>query len=421
MAPLEALLSPYGVASACWSWPPVRGLQRLSNAACSIGSGVPGRAAARGPMGGGRAIDDQDRARLVAIAEAAERYSALDLPSDRVVWARADELTGAVLDLSRIPRCSELEYARPDCPLLPFDRSARIRWEQGTDLITGADTWVPAVMSNYMLGGRVPGERFSYSISTGCAVHTDATEALVGAVCEVVERDAIALVWLQKLPLSLTGPLSSDHLDYLLEWSERHFITTYLFDATSDLGVPTVYCLQVAEHDSRARSMVGCGTDRTLAGAAEKALIEALSFRPSMYTAEPVPASAEECRELTDGARFMGTAERSEAFRFLTDGVHARLPREHRELPADPQTALARLIGTLAAKGMQAVAVDRTTRELAEVGLTSVSVVIPDLLPMTLTPLAQYRAYPRLHEGPTAMGYAVRTEKDFNPWPQPFA
>jgi ribosomal protein S12 methylthiotransferase accessory factor len=69
---------------------------------------------------------------------------------------------------------------------------------------------------------------------------------------------------------------------------------------------------------------------------------------------------------------------------------------------------------------MCAIAVDRTPRELADVGLTAVNVVIPDLQPMSLRPLAQYRAHPRLYEAPVLMGYSSRSEEELNPWPQPF-
>ena len=52
------------------------------------------------------------------------------------------------------------------------------------------------------------GERFALPISTGCAAHTDIAAALLSGLCEVIERDAIALLWLQRMAvprLSLDG------------------------------------------------------------------------------------------------------------------------------------------------------------------------------------------------------------------------
>jgi ribosomal protein S12 methylthiotransferase accessory factor len=89
-------------------------------------------------------------------------------------------------------------------------------------------------------------------------------------------------------------------------------------------------------------------------------------------------------------------------------------------LPDDPADALAWLLDTLSRKGMQAIAVDRTPRELRAAGLTAVNVVIPDLQPMSLYPLSQCRAHPRLYQAPLLMGYPSHSEEDLNPWPQPF-
>jgi ribosomal protein S12 methylthiotransferase accessory factor len=229
-------------------------------------------------------------------------------------------------------------------------------------------------------------------------------------------------VWRQRLPIPLSGPESrSPVTDHLVSWAERHFIQTYLLDATTDLGVPTVYCLQVAEHDRRARHVVGCSTGRNMAQAAEKALIEAVSFRGSFYRDDDIPSDYAKFCNLEDGARYMGTPERSAAFGFLVDGAEQRPVVSREALPTDPDAALARLIAIFTEREMPVAVVDRTTRELAAAGLTCVSVVIPDLQPMSLKPLAQFLAHPRLYDAPARMGYRVSTEGELNPWPQPFA
>jgi ribosomal protein S12 methylthiotransferase accessory factor len=338
------------------------------------------------------------------------------------VWATAAELDGPVLDPGRYPRCSAAEYSTSGCPVRPFDPDARIRWVRGLELTGGGPVWVPAAMACYRLQHREAGEHFSNPISTGYAVHTDPVEALVGGICEVIERDAQALVWRQRLPIPLSGPESrSPVTDHLVSWAERHFIQTYLLDATTDLGVPTVYCLQVAEHDRRARHVVGCSTGRNMAQAAEKALIEAVSFRGSFYRDDDIPSDYAKFCNLEDGARYMGTPERSAAFGFLVDGAEQRPVVSREALPTDPDAALARLIAIFTEREMPVAVVDRTTRELAAAGLTCVSVVIPDLQPMSLKPLAQFLAHPRLYDAPARMGYPVSTEGELNPWPQPFA
>jgi ribosomal protein S12 methylthiotransferase accessory factor len=381
----------------------------------------------------GRSVDDPAAARLIAIAEGAERYASGDFLGELVVLARASELDGDVLDASRIPRCSEREYAHPACPLIPFDPEATIRWTRGVDLASGREIWVPAVMACYRLQDLLPQEKFWYQISTGCAVHTGLAEALVQGIFEVVERDAVALIWLQQLALPDFRPASPppapeagaalrEEVGYLLDWGARHCIETHLLDATTDLGVPTVYCLQVAEHDDYAHQVVGCATSRDMMSAAKKALLETTLIRLANYVAiDNLPRSPERFTSFIDGGLYMGVRERSHAFAFLREQRRTQdsaLPRM--DLPDEPDEALRCLVQALSSQGVQVIAVDRTTRELADVGLTAVKVLIPDLQPMSLHPFAQFCGHPRLWEAPAAMGLRALPEGELNPWPQPF-
>lgn len=419
---VERLSSPYGIAAFNAPGLPIRGMEELSIWLARAGSGRPGHGpAVEAVVGAGRAVGDSEYARLVAIAEAAERYSAHDPHNQEYCWASIDELNGPTIDLNRIARCSASEYANPGCIVRPFDPAASIRWVRGVDLVSGESIWVPAVMATYALQNRVAAENFTFRISTGFAIHSDPVEALIGGICEVIERDSIALTWLQRLLLPLVpSTLTSTTLDYLCDGARRHFMEPYLFDATTDLDVPTVYCLLVAEYDMRVRQVVGCATERSLVKAAEKALTEALAVRASIRFGES-PDSFAEYSTVTDGARYMASAERAEAFSFLTRDAGDRLTPMRSELSAEPAQALRELITRFSDRDMQVIAVERTTREIDEVGLTAVNVIIPALQPMSLAPFAQFKAHPRLYDAPRAMGYPVYSEEELNPWPQPFA
>lgn len=424
---LEDLVSPYGVVSRVWPRRPAPGLPELNIHLASVGSaaayheGFTQGRPVRSVHGSGLDLGDANTARLIAIAEAAERYASGDAMGEPVRWARAAELEGAVIDAASIPRCSARELALPGCPLPPLDPEAVIRWVRGTDLVSGEPTWVPAVMAAYGLSTITAAERFWYRISTGYAVHTDPVEALVRGLCEVIERDAVAVTWLQRLPLPLVGDQKrSSLLEDVLAWSERHFVDTYLFDATSNLGVPTVYCLQVAQFDAKMRQAVSCATGRTIASAAESALLEALRYRlPGLEL--PDAKDPGDFSDITDGAAYMGRPEHAEAFDFLVAGAHLRIAPPPPALPEHSAEALAQITGNLAANGMRAIAVDRTPRELAVAGLTAVCIVVPELQPMSLLPRARYLGHPRLYEAPRLMGFPSYPEEELNPWPQPFA
>lgn len=373
-------------------------------------------------IGGGYGWDDPDLARFIAIAEAAERYAGRDVLGEHRVLASAHELAGECLEPERYPRCSASEYAHPACPVVPFDPGAVIRWTSGLDLISREPTWVPSVMACYGLADTMPAERFCDRLSTGFAVHTDPVEAVVRGIFEAIERDANAVLWLQRLPLPLLDPAHlGERVAWLIEWCRLRFMEVRVFDSTTDLGVPTAFCVISAEHDRRAHRVVGAGCGRDLPGAAYKALLEALST-PTFIRFEPetaVPDSLDRMHAAGDTTRYMGRAEHGRAFDFLLSGTDRPPSVVRPPLPADPATTLAELLTRLAVAGMRPVVVDRTPGELADVGLTAVNVVIPDLQPMSLVPLAQFTAHPRLYEAPARMGYRVLPEAELNPWPQP--
>jgi ribosomal protein S12 methylthiotransferase accessory factor len=398
---------------------------------CSIYTAVVGNTTLSGPerrladghFGAGRAYGDPARARLLAVSEALERYASNTIDEDTLTTASATDLGDDALDLDRVPRCSARERRRPGCPVGKADKKERIRWLKGVDLHSGADAFVPAVMASLGLG-RLPTERFWMPISTGAAAHVTAEAAVVNGICEVIERDALALTWLQRLSLPrLADECVPEQAREIIDWCDRHGVDTHLFDATTDLGIPTIYCLQTTREPSveRAAQIVGAATDFDVPAAVVRAVLEATGMRINEYFTE-LPRSYQAYQTVSDGAAVMGRRNRRPAFGFLLDDLAERAVSRPVTLDVAAQgQRLAFLLRRLAELRMPAFAVDISARELDEVGHVAVHVVIPDLQPMSLRPLAQYRAHPRIYEAPARMGHPVLPESRLNPYPQPLA
>jgi ribosomal protein S12 methylthiotransferase accessory factor len=417
---IEPLVSRLGLVNRVSRLYGSHGFPEVKRYSANIGSGMPGEhREVHGRHGAGRSLGDPRLARAVAIAEAAERYSASEAFDGEFPSAPMVSPPGRTIDLSVLPRCAPFEYAYPDCPVSPVDGQAEIRWTKGVELCSRREVWLPAIMASYRLP-RWPGEMFWYPISTGYAVHSSMTSALFAALAEVVERDSIAITWLQKLSLPrVPGTLLTADTAGLMERAREHFLDIRLFDATTDIGLPTVYALVRAPFDPTVMNSVSCATGLTLSSAAAKTILDAISVRDVLVS---VTASPDESRSrsslLTGSAAAMAHPDRRHAFDFLT-GSRTQTG-EDVPFAADEESGLARLIKVLRDRGLEAVAVDRTTRELAAVGLVGVAVTIPALQPMSLHPRAQFRANPRLFAAPARMGYPVLPMAELNEHPQPF-
>ncbi|MEU6738734.1 YcaO-like family protein [Streptosporangium sandarakinum] len=432
LAELDRLMGPYGLASRVRRLPNHPGEPRFAIFTASMGDltavspNIAESAAGsdiRGGMDGAGGGLGTERAGRLCVAESLERYSSCVFDEAALRWATAEELGDEALDLGTVPRCSPRELAHPKSIVTAPDPAGPMRWTRGWSLTGNRPVWVPAVMVWMHIRAKSAAERLTMPISTGCAAHSDLASALVGAICEVVERDAIALTWLQRIPWPR---IELDEIPgRLAPYVERHragHVRTHFYDATTDLGVPTVYSIDLTPDNEVLGQLVMCNTDLDPAVSIGKIMRESASSRIAMQVPRPRPADPDEFLHVFHGASYMGAPERAGDFAFLLDG------RERRPLSAMPDLStgtaagdLRLLVERLGAAGCDVIAVEITTDEARDVGFRVVRVIIPQLMPLSFVHTARYTAHPRLYEAPARMGYRVHAEADLNPLPQPFA
>jgi len=377
----------------------------------------------REPLGGAGADVDPEWAWLRAVMEGVERYACMAFGADEFVLASAHDMGALAIDLDRIPRCSTRELADPHCGYVLADKREPIRWTRGYSLLDRQERWVPSVMSHLYLRP-LPAERFWQPITTGVAAHVSLEAALVSAICEVIERDAIAITWLARLPLPriVVRPPWPAVLAPNMERLSHSLIDHHFFDATTDVGIPTVYAVQLLRGHPRLSQYVNCATEFDAASACAKTIRESAPARTVFEGGYEFPQRVEDFTALHDGAAYLGRPHHRGAFDFLID-TPTRRPLEDMAIdaPRDDAGRLRVLLERLRALQMDVIAVDLTTRELRELGIWVVRVVIPDLMPMTSHYRARFLGTPRLYDYPRKAGFGALDERDINPQPQPFA
>lgn len=370
-------------------------------------------------IGGAGADEKLELARVRALAEALERYAMCVIDDDEYVVASQRELGEEALDLASIPRCSAEEYKTNT--MRPADPDGLIRWVKGYSLTENRPRYVPLVMS-HIYTKDWPAERFWLQISTGVAAHTDFTTAVVAAICEVIERDAIAMTWLAKLELPnlLFHEAAPAEFAPKLEFANRNEIRHFFFDATTDVGVPTVYLLQLKDGDPNAAQFVNCATGFCAWECCAKLVRESACGRTQVELGIPYPDSFDKFVSLTHGASYMGKPERRGEFDFLLNSTTSRKIGEMKVEGVNTEAEKLRyLVQRFNELGMEILLVDLTTDELRDAGLWVVRAVIPGLVPMTPIHSARFLDHPRLKDYPSKAGFAP--VESFNPAPQPFA
>ena len=167
----------------------------------------------------------------------------------------------------------------------PFDPAATISWTLGYDLLRREKCWVPAeiVHTDYTL------EREGYFLagSNGLASGNHLIEAAIAAICELVERDSVALWHARSIRLQARRALDLASVDdpdcrALLDRYASAGFAVRVCDATTDIAVPAFLC-QIRDRapgdprQLRRFQGSGCHPDRAIALA--RALTEAAQTR----------------------------------------------------------------------------------------------------------------------------------------------
>jgi YcaO-like protein with predicted kinase domain len=287
-----------------------------------------------------------------------------------------------------------MSHTLADVAVLPrltigaFHESLRLLWVAGQDLVGGAPTWVPfeVVHTDYSLPLPAGSGSFMMS-SSGLASGNHPLEAASHAICELVERDATTLFRLsseaeqRRARVDLSTVDDPGCLDILARF-ERADVDAFVWETTTDIGIPAFSCTIVDRDPNPARPIgpmggMGCHPCRGIA--LLRALTEAAQSRLTMITGSRDDISHSPT----------GTAGELAAARALGERLRVEAPtRSFRDAPCgagesfDADVAWA--LGRLCAAGLrQVIAVDLTK---AEFGIPVVRVVIPGLEPLNDIP-----------------------------------
>jgi ribosomal protein S12 methylthiotransferase accessory factor len=369
-------------------------------------------------MGAG-ASNDRELAAVKAVAEALERYCSASVRESEVVVASAQELGDAAMDWHLFPRLGDSEYADPSCPLARFDPGAQMRWVRGYSATHRIPVYVPLALT-HVFQVLSSAESYTYQVSTGVATHTDLATASVSAICEVVERDALALAWLGKLTLPR---LAWDELPAEITRVRNSAGAEYkFFDATTDLGIPTIVCVQLLDGHPTMSQVLCSATSCSASEAAVKAMYETICCSTVLEEPPHVPECVAEFTDLIHGMTYMARPAQRANFAFLLESTQTTHVRDlGRDLPSAPAERLRLIIERLKIYGHDVVLVDLTTSELLEYGLHTVRAVIPTLMPLPYVYRARFLGHPRIFAYLSAkLGRAV-SESELNRDPLPFA
>jgi ribosomal protein S12 methylthiotransferase accessory factor len=387
-------------------------------------------------LNGGAGID-QATAMMGALGEAIERYAIGVYRETELVRGSFHELEDSAIDPRRLMFYADEQYEWPAFPYCRFEPADTISWVPGTSLLDGRERLVPAARVYTPYRAPSPNERLLQSTSTGAASHTDRAHAVLAGLYECIERDAVMIAWLNRLALPMIEPTSIRHpgIERTLDRLVSHHFTVRMFDATSDLGIPTVLAIVFGPPGSVPSLAVGAATRASISEAAEKAVIEAAHTLFWIHTRcrqSALPAFRDDYADVTSldlHSLLYGHPRMRDKVAFLSGPVPTRVPWYAPDRPTAHSVdrgdavdlELDRCLQRLRAADLEAVAVDVTPRDVRDAGFTTMRVVVTDLHPLWGGHHVRCLGGRRLYEVPLKLGHleCPRALHELNSDPHP--
>lgn len=359
------------------------------------------------------------QARVSCLAEAVERYSCGAQGNEKHRRARIVEIGEPALDPRTLLQFSDAQYRDREASnrihgrgfnWVPqqWDPGRAIDWSPASSLTHGREVWLPTAFCYF--GYRTPRDHaFCNADSNGCAAGNTLEEAIQQGFHELVERDACALWWYNRVQRPGIDLASFDD-PFFVAMAATHAAAgreLVALDVTSDLDIPVVMAISWRRSDGgRVHIGLGCHLEPRIA--VSRALAEL-----NQGLAQDLSGPGNDAKFFDEQhARWLAEAT-------IENQPYLR-PAEGRQRVAsdfvdrstdDVRDDLIASIDLLRGKGLEMIAQDLTR---SDVGFPVARVVVPGLRHFW----ARY-APGRLYDVPVAQGWLERpcTEAELNPIP----
>lgn len=221
--------------------------------------------------GSGLSLTEHE-AKIKAMGECIERFD-LSLNADLNKKSSFNNLTNAVDPVLFI---NNEEVTNE---LIKKIRETDFYWSEAINLFTNQSVYIPSQLIYVPYAQKEFVLRLPISSGAACASSKD--EAIYKGICELIERDAFMLCYLQKhSPTRIAiDSISDSSLNEIIEKMKRYFLEPHFFSITTDVAIPTILCVIVDKSGVGPAISIGTKTDWDVILAAKGAILEAQHTR----------------------------------------------------------------------------------------------------------------------------------------------
>jgi ribosomal protein S12 methylthiotransferase accessory factor len=362
-----------------------------------------------------------------AIGEAIERYCAAHTGLAQSQRGSINDLHDPILSPAACVLYSEEQYSSGSVPFMRFANDIPINWTLGVELPEGNSVWLPELLTYLNTNGLSPNEYFCPPSSNGLAAGPDLDSAILAGLCELAERDAFFITWLNRLPVDHIDVGTRGPVAAICQHYRQFGLVTTMVALATDLPVHAVLALAI-DRDRPPACVVGFGCDLDPARAALKALFEISQLRPAVVrhvaSGSGFPTEYSDVRTMQDHSTFFADPAKLKEMEFLLTPRRV-IPMAGLVNHSTGSTAsnLALCVSALRAAGCRVTYADLTTPDVAPFPIRVVRTIATGLQPIHFGFSMERLGGRRLFELPCKLKYAesIRDESELNRCPHPMA
>ena len=365
----------------------------------------------------GGVSETPDGALTKMIGEACERYAQTVIDPKKLTQAKFQDLKNAI-DPRSFAGPSEKQRISNGWERWNIQDDSIFHWIAGKSLISGKKIFLPAQTAYFVYPYLADEQIILLPISTGAAAGLSENQAQLSGMCEVVERDAFMITYLNRLsPLQINMEESGETLKVFYEKFKKFRLDLSIYALPTDAPLWVMLAVITDTTGIGPAITVGAKAHPSALEAATSAALEAYYVRISARTTFKPDAGVErdytKIKSPDDHAAFWANTSMVSGLDFLKNGKTIILPNEKK-----PE----KLLDFFRRKNYEVAWVDLTSPDLKERGMYVGKAIIPTLQPLFMDESHPYYGGGRLSALPVELGYlkVAHSEGSFNKTPHPF-
>jgi ribosomal protein S12 methylthiotransferase accessory factor len=376
---------------------------------------------------------DKQHSEISAIAEALERYCAIikNYEEEQIYISFNDNSHYNLIPINNFPICADYEYTNSYNILSKPNAKQKYYWTKCYDLINNKSIYVPSSFIFLQFNINSKDEILNTPNSTATAGGQTLEEAIINAVLEGLERDAIMITWLNQLPRSKINLNTIDSKDISIRIKAIQKLGTeiFLFDISTDFNIPIILC--IIRSDEYPYYIVSAAAKLNPINAISRALDEGYAtrkfalFNKEKFKIKQYYKDYQNVINFDDHLYLYNKPNMHDKFNFLVkskDNITINSLTNNHDLKCySYRQLLEYFIIEFQKRGMNFIIKDITTSDLSNSIFKFVKVFIPELV--WLTPNHNYRFLKnkRIKNCLRKIGFSSYLEKEITNLPHPFA